>query len=67
MTALTWEVQGDEFSFTSDITEVLERNGSGVYTVVVWGVIDGIDVEISHYSIFHELTPPSTYGRSGTR
>ena len=67
VTASTWEVEGDAFSFAADIAEVLEKNDSGVYTVVVWGVIKGMDVIISQHSMFHELTPPDTYRPGGRR
>ena len=52
-----WEASGNQFSVSADIGNLLEEHGAGVYTVLVWGV----DHTISHYSIFHGITPPDTY------
>ena len=61
VTASKWIASNDTFAVTADLTEVLNEHGDGVYTVVLWGIIDGEDVPISEYSIFHGVTPPSTY------
>ena len=34
-----------------------------MYTVLVWGKLNGEDVVISEYSIFQGITPPDTYAR----
>ena len=61
ITGLEWEVRDKSFSVEADINEVLEEHREGVYTVVVWGNIDGERAVISEYSIFHGVTPPDTY------
>ena len=30
----------------------------GVYTVVLWAIVDGTQEEISSYSMFHGIEPP---------
>ena len=61
ITASEWIVSRNAFSVTVNIAEVLEEHGDGVYTIVVWGDIDGERAVISEYSIFHGITPPDTY------
>ena len=62
ITASEWTANGERFSVTANINEVLkEHRRGGVYTVVVWGDIDGERAVISEYSIFHGITPPDTY------
>ena len=63
ITALEWTVSEESFSVTADLSQVMAKHGSGVYTVVVWGNVDGEDVVISRYSMFEGVTPPDTYGR----
>ena len=43
------------FSVTADLVGLLNKHGDGVYTVIIWGSIDGQDIVISQYSIFHEF------------
>ena len=61
ITAQKWTANGDSFSITADLGDLLAKHGDGVYSIVVWGTIDGEDVVISEYSIFHGVTPPDTY------
>ena len=61
ITALEWTTSADAFAVRADISDLLARHGDGVYSITVWGVIDGEDVVISRYSIFHGVTPPDTY------
>ena len=53
-----WVASGNQFAVNADIGDLLEEHGAGVYTVVVFGR----GYIISHYSIFHGITPPDTYG-----
>ena len=55
--ALEWVVDGGDLEVSADISEALLQYGPGVYTVVVWGVVDGESVTISRYSIFHHTGP----------
>ena len=61
ITAEEWTASGQAFSLKADISEVVAEHGAGVYTVLVWGNIDGDFVLISRYSIFHEAEPPEGY------
>ena len=45
----------------ADLSGILAANGPGVYTVALWGKLNGEDVVFSVYSIFHEVDPPTTY------
>ena len=59
--AQRWEVNGDNFKVIADISDLLAKHGSGVYSLFIWGIIDNEDVVISQWSIFWDLTPPDTY------
>lgn len=61
LTASEWDVSDTAFSVTVDIRETLREHGEGVYTIVVWGPIDGEGAVISVYSIFYGITAPDTY------
>ena len=61
LTASRWDVSDTAFSVTVDIRETLREYGEGVYTIVVWGPIDGESAVISMYSIFYGITAPDTY------
>ena len=61
ITALEWRTSADAFAVRADISDLLARHGDGVYSISVWGGIDGELVIISDYSIFHGVTPPDTY------
>ena len=63
ITATEWKADGQRFSVTADLVDVVERFGSGVYTVVLWSELGGEDAIVSQYSIFYGVTPPDTYGR----
>ena len=64
ITASKWVAKGDRFSVTANLRDVIKQHGSGVYTIMVWAKIDGEDVVISEYSIFHGVTPPNTYSNN---
>ena len=62
ITPLLWAVTEQTFTVAADLRSVL-NHGPGVYTVLVWGSVDGEeDVLISTYSIFYQVTPPEIYG-----
>ena len=65
--ATEFRVGGGAFDVEADISQVLSKHGEGVYSVMVWGLIDGQDTVISEYSIFHGATPPDTYYPGGQR
>ena len=58
ITALNWTAAGEVFSISANIQQVIDKHGDGVYTILVWGSIDGEDAIISQHSIFHGITPP---------
>ena len=64
ITAFEWRTSADAFFVRADLSNLLSRHGGGVYSIIVWGVIDGEDVVISEYSIFYGVTPPDTYDPS---
>lgn len=61
VTASEWTVSGTTFAVKADISNILNRHGAGVYSLMVWGSIGGERAVISQYSIFHDVTPPDTY------
>ena len=61
ITALEWTANDEAFSVTANIREALNDYGDGVYTILIWGKIDGENTVISEYSIFHGIAPPDTY------
>ena len=65
ITAGTFRVGGGAFDVEADISQVISKHGKGVYSVIVWGLIDGQDTVISEYSIFHGVTLPDTYDPGG--
>ena len=59
--AQTWSASGDSFAVSADISEMLQHRGDGVYTVILWGVVDDGDVPMAKVSLFHNLA-----GQAGT-
>ena len=59
--ATKFRANGGAFDVEADIGQVLSKHGTGVYSIMVWGVVDSHDAVISEYSIFHGVTPPDTY------
>ncbi len=62
VTARTWTVAAGSFSVTADLRDVVAEHGPGVYSIVVLAPVAGERGAISQYSIFHQVTPPDTYG-----
>ena len=65
--AAKFDVTGGAFDVEADISEVLDKHGDGVYSVLVWGLIDGQDAVLSEHSIFHGIVPPDAYYPGGQR
>ena len=63
VTATEWSTTDTAFSVKADIGEVLAEHGPGVYTVKVWAWSTKAEtsVQISRYSIFHQVELPDTY------
>ena len=52
ITANDWSVTNDSFTVSADISNLLAQHGNGVYTIVLWGEVNGERTPISEYSIF---------------
>ena len=52
ITADEWTSDGDNFTISADITELLDQHGDGVYTILLWAEINSKRIPISEYSIF---------------
>ena len=65
ITASVWRVDSKGFSFSADLSDLLSKHGSGVYSIMIWGKVSGRTLVISQYSIFHGVTPPDTYDPGG--
>ena len=52
ITAANWSVTNDSLAVSADISDLLQQYGDGVYTILLWGEIDGERAPISEYSIF---------------
>ena len=61
ITASEWLTNGSEFAVTANIASVLKQHGPGVYSVMVWAPVNGHEIPISEYSIFHEIPRPQGY------
>ncbi len=61
--ASRWIANNTSFELEADIYKVLNKYGDGVYSVMLWGDIDGERAVISEYSIFHGVTPPGNYAK----
>ena len=63
LAASKWETQTTSFDVVVDLSELLDRYGDGVYTVVLWGRFgDESDSDIfSQYSVWYGIEPPDTY------
>ena len=61
ITARSWTAGEASFEVGAGLGDLLAQHGKGVYTIIMWGRIDGEDVVISEYSIFHGVTSPDTY------
>ena len=52
VTTSEWIVAGEEFSVSADVSDLLSKNGSGVYTLLMWAPFGGDDIVISEYAMF---------------
>ena len=55
MTSAKWNAADDPFDLVADVSDVLQEHDPRVYTVHVWGRLDGEMEVISRYVIFHEV------------
>jgi len=57
--AKTWRVEESGFEVVVDLQPVLQRQGTGVYTFVLWGEIQGERVDLTNYSVLLDVSPAS--------
>ena len=55
ITSCACEVADDKFDLETDVSDVLDRNGPGVYTVQVWATLEGEPALSSAVSVFHDV------------
>ena len=56
--------EDDVFTLRTDLSDLLEEHGPGVYTVTLVADLDNDERQtISEYSIFHESRPPSIHSK----
>ena len=61
ITPWVWDVTWHSFTVEADLSPLLRAHGPGVYTLLVWGSVNGEeDIELSTYTIFYRVTPPDT-------
>ena len=56
--ASLWTLSTDSFDVQVSLESILEKHGTGVYTVALWANVDGESEVVSEYSTFHETEPP---------
>ena len=61
ITASVMRARDQFFSITANLSGLLDDHGDGVYTVLIWGNMDGEDIVISQYSIFLGIVAPENY------
>ena len=54
ITADAWTADGRAFAVAADLSGVLAEHGAGVYSLTVWGLVEGERAVISEYAIFCE-------------
>lgn len=52
-----WREEGAEFSIRADLSPLLRQFGVGVYTIVLWGDLEGARVKLVEYSKLIGLAP----------
>ena len=65
ITAREWIALGETFFVEADLSKVIDEHRHGVYSVVIWGKLDGADTVIAEFSLFHDVVPPMGYTSEG--
>ncbi|MYI51951.1 MAG: CAP domain-containing protein [Cenarchaeum sp. SB0673_bin_9] len=52
---------GDLFEVEADISSIIHRHGSGVYSIVVWGIAHGETAQIAEVALFYDAVLGGTY------
>ena len=53
VTASVWNISDTSFELEADLSKVLNIHGPGVYTLVIWGILDGKPLTISEFSMVY--------------
>ena len=51
VTASTWQVEAGSFRFEADLNRVIQVHGPGIYSVILWGHVDGQLEPLTTYSV----------------
>ena len=51
VTANIWQVEADLFRIEADLNRVIQTHGPGIYSMVLWGDVDGESVALTRYAI----------------
>ena len=51
VTADMWQVEADLFRIEADLNRVIQIHGPGIYSMVLWGDVDGESVALTRYAI----------------
>ena len=51
VTADIWQVEADSFRIEADLNQVIQTHGPGIYSMVLWGDVDGESVALTEYAI----------------
>ncbi len=62
ITASKLHTSGGGFAVAANIASVLKQHGPGVYSIMVWAPVNGQEIPVSQYSIFHKIQPSDGYG-----
>ena len=61
VSASRWKLTVDGFNVQANLRSVVDQHGPGIYTVVLWAMIDDESQVVSEYPIFHKTRPPDGY------
>ena len=61
ITADMWDIQSQLFEISADISEVLEKHGDGIYTLMINATLNGKAEWVAEYSIFRGVEVPEVY------
>ena len=51
VTADIWQVEADSFRIEADLSQVIQTHGPGIYSMVLWGDVDGESIALTEYAI----------------
>ena len=51
VTAGIWQMEAGEFRIEADLNRVIQTHGPGIYSMILWGEVDGESVALTTYAI----------------